>query len=74
LAQPNSNKGAIAMNQFFYEQRGKEKVKGLLEEGQRSQAIYRSGASKAKQVASSVLRLVPATIVIIILLLLNFLG
>ena len=34
------------MSQFFYEQRGKEKVKGLLEEGQRSQAFYRSGASK----------------------------
>ena len=34
------------MSQFFYEQRGKEKVKGLLEEGQRSQAYFRSGASK----------------------------
>lgn len=34
------------MNHFFYEQRGKEKVKDLLEEGQRSQAFYRSGASK----------------------------
>jgi len=34
------------MNQFFYEQRGKEKVKDLLEEGQRSQAYYRSGAPK----------------------------
>lgn len=35
------------MSQFFYEQSGKEKVKGLLEEGQRSQAFYRSGASKS---------------------------
>jgi hypothetical protein len=34
------------MGQFFYEQSGKEKVKGLLEEGQRSQAFYRSGASE----------------------------
>lgn len=34
------------MNPFFYEQRGKEKVKDLLEEGQRSQAYHRSGAPK----------------------------
>lgn len=34
------------MSQFFYEQRGKEKVKDLLNEGQRSQAFYRSGAPK----------------------------
>jgi hypothetical protein len=34
------------MNQFFYEQRGKEKVKDLLNEGQRSQAFYRSDAPK----------------------------
>jgi hypothetical protein len=31
------------MNQFFYEQRGKEKIKDLLREGQQSQAFYRSG-------------------------------
>ena len=30
------------MNQFFYESRSKEKVKELLNEGQRSQAFYRS--------------------------------
>lgn len=30
------------MNQFFYESRGKEKVKSLLEEGMRSQALRRS--------------------------------
>jgi len=35
------------MNQFFYETRGKEKVKGLMDEGMRSQAIRRSGVSKA---------------------------
>jgi hypothetical protein len=35
------------MNQFFYESRGREKVKGLMDEGMRSQAIRRSGASKA---------------------------
>ena len=34
------------MNQFFFEQRGKEKVKDLLNEGQSSQAFYRSGAPK----------------------------
>jgi hypothetical protein len=34
------------MNQFFYETRGKEKVKELLHEGQESQASYRSGAPK----------------------------
>ena len=34
------------MSQFFYEQRGKEKVKDLMGEGQRSQAHYRSGAPK----------------------------
>jgi hypothetical protein len=31
------------MNQFFLESRGKEKVKELLNEGQRSQAFHRSG-------------------------------
>jgi hypothetical protein len=34
------------MNQFFYESRGKEKIKGLLEEGMRSQALNRSGPAK----------------------------
>ena len=34
------------MNQFFLESRGKEKVKELRTEGQRSQAYHRSGASK----------------------------
>jgi hypothetical protein len=34
------------MSQFFYEQRGKEKVKDLLNEGQRSQAFYRSRVPK----------------------------
>ena len=36
------------MNQFFYETRGKEKVKGLIEEGMRSQALRRSGAAKSE--------------------------
>lgn len=35
------------MNQFFYESRGKEKVKDLMEEGLRGQAIQRSGVSKS---------------------------
>jgi hypothetical protein len=30
------------MDQFFYEVRSKEKIKGLMEEGMRSQAHYRS--------------------------------
>lgn len=34
------------MNQFFYESRGKEKVKGLLEEGLGNQAYRRSGIAK----------------------------
>ena len=34
------------MNQFFYETRGKEKVKGLMEEGMRSQALRQSGVTK----------------------------
>ncbi len=34
------------MNQFFFETRGKEKVKELLDEGQRSQAFYRSGSPR----------------------------
>jgi len=33
------------MNQFFYETRGREKIKNLREEGMRSQALRRSGAS-----------------------------
>jgi hypothetical protein len=35
------------MNQFFYEIRGKEKVKGLMEEGMRSQTFRRSGVTKS---------------------------
>lgn len=38
------------MDHFFYESRGKEKVKDLMEEGLRSQAYYRSGASKVNLV------------------------
>ena len=53
------------MNQFFYESRGNEKVKDLLNEGQRSQAFYRSGAPKL-----SLLRGLPK----LILILLGILG
>jgi len=35
------------MNQFFYETRGKEKVKSLMEEGMRSQTLQRSGVTKS---------------------------
>lgn len=31
------------MNQFFYESRGKEKIKDFMEEGIRSQALHRVG-------------------------------
>ena len=34
------------MNHFFYESSGKQKMKDLLNEGQRSQAFHRSGAPK----------------------------
>jgi hypothetical protein len=34
------------VNHFFYESSSKEKVKDLLNEGQRSQEFYRSGAPK----------------------------
>jgi hypothetical protein len=34
------------MNQSFYESRGKEKIRDLMEEGMRSQAAHRSGKSK----------------------------
>ena len=34
------------MNQFFYETRSKEKVKNLMEEGMRNQALRRSKGAK----------------------------
>ena len=34
------------MNQFFYETRGKEKVKELMDEGMRSQALRKSGEAR----------------------------
>jgi hypothetical protein len=34
------------MNQFFFESRGKEKIKDLMKEGMRSQEFHRSGAPK----------------------------
>ena len=34
------------MNYSFLEERSKEKVKNLLEEGQRSQAFFKSGATR----------------------------
>jgi len=36
------------MNQFFYESRGKEKIKDLMEEGMRSQAQQRSGGTSRR--------------------------
>jgi hypothetical protein len=35
------------MNQFFYETRGKEKVKSLMEEGKQSQTLQRSKGTKS---------------------------
>jgi hypothetical protein len=40
------------MNHSFLEGRSKEKVKDLLEEGQRSQAYYRSGARRSRSLPS----------------------
>jgi len=34
------------MNQFFFETRGKEKIRDLREEGMRGQALERSGAAR----------------------------
>ncbi len=39
------------MNQFFYEMRGKEKVRDLMNEGMQSQAYYRSRDSKANLIS-----------------------
>ena len=49
------------MNYSFYEERSKEKVKDLLEEGQRSQAFYRSGAKRIR-----VLRNLPKLVLLFI--------
>ena len=40
------------MNHFFYESSGKQKVKELFNEGQRSQAFHRSGAPKRSLMGS----------------------
>lgn len=53
------------MSHFFYESRGKEKIKDLVEEGVSSQAFHRSGAPKI-----SLVRGVPK----LILALLGILG
>ena len=45
------------MNHFFLETHGKEKVDTYMQEGMRSQAYHRSGASKAA-LRSMVLRLI----------------
>ena len=41
------------MNHFSYEMMGKEKVKGLRDEGMRSQAFHRSGSSKIALLSGS---------------------
>ena len=38
------------MNHFFYESRGKEKVRDLMKEGISNQAFHRSGAPKLDQI------------------------
>jgi hypothetical protein len=40
------------MNHSFLEGRSKEKVRDLLEEGQRSQAVYRSGTRNSRLLPS----------------------
>ena len=34
------------MNEFFYQSRGKEKIKELMKEGMRGQALQRAGGAK----------------------------
>ena len=55
------------MNDFFYETRGKEKIKEMMDEGMRSQALYRSGAPKPG-IFRTLLRLVPVILVILTIL------
>ena len=49
------------MNEFFYESRGKEKLKELRNEGESSQAFHRSGAPKL-----SLLRGLPKVIIMLL--------
>jgi hypothetical protein len=47
--------------------RGKEKIKEIMDEGMRSQALYRSGAPKLA-IFRSLLKLVPVLLVILTIL------
>jgi hypothetical protein len=58
------------MNEFFYESRGKEKIKGLMEEGMRSQALHRAG--KTRRFAFNWSKLVLTLLGILVIL--NILG
>jgi hypothetical protein len=49
------------MNEFFYQSRGKEKIRELRDEGMTNQAYYRSGASM-----SGILSGIPKLILIIL--------
>lgn len=49
------------MNEFFYQSRGKEKVRELREEGMTSQAYHRSGAPRA-----DILSRIPKLILVIL--------
>lgn len=53
------------MNHSFYESRTKEKIKELRNEGQRSQAAYRSGSPSP---------VLPSTVIRFVLTLLGVLG
>ena len=48
------------MNDFFYQIRGKEKIREIMDEGLTSQALLRSGASR-----STLLRRLPKLILIL---------
>ena len=52
------------MNQFFYETRGKEKVKSLMEEGMQSQSLRGSKGTK-----SSIVHNLPKIVLILIAIL-----
>lgn len=46
------------MNQFFYESRGREKVRELMEEGMRNQVLHRSGAAAKRGISRGIPKLI----------------
>jgi hypothetical protein len=62
------------MNQFFYETRGKEKIKELMREGQVSQAIKRARVPKPEVLPSVPKRIRLSKLALILLGALGFLS